>query len=121
MTDTRNAETRADWQLIVCLNHRYFLHRSGRIGVADESGELPPWTDNGTLYLDESRPITRDEDVWYIPLCHGEHKTRTPATWPEVVVVALTFRRMRVEFAGEVISIAETIDGLRPRMEWELE
>jgi len=105
---------RSDWQLLVCLNHRYFLHRSGRIGVADESGELPPLTDDGVLYLDESRPITMDEDIWYIPLHRGEYETRTPATWLEVVVVALAFRRLRVEADGETIPITETVDGLEP-------
>lgn len=39
--------------------HRYFRdEETGKIGVADDSGENPELTDDGLLWLDQSRPIT---------------------------------------------------------------
>jgi hypothetical protein len=57
--------------------HRWFIdNATGRIAIADQSGDTPDRTDDGILYLD----TTRDVGESTIPLVHptGE-PTRTPA------------------------------------------
>jgi hypothetical protein len=84
--------------------------------VVDDS-ELTPQSDT-LLFLDEYRPILKREetDLWEIPIRHlGGKQTTTPANWHEIVVVAMIFRKMRVEHEETIIPIASRIDGLRPK------
>lgn len=52
--------------------HRFFQDPQGRIAIADDSGETPDLTDDGILYIDQTRQINFVDGRYIIPL-HNEN------------------------------------------------
>lgn len=102
------AKTKSFWMLTLKVDHKYFTEfgpegRTGRIGVADDSGKTPDDTDDGPLYLDRERPIliSSDNNV-RIPLRDADGKeTATPGSFREALCVAERFKmEIRAVFGG---------------------
>lgn len=88
--------TKTEWKLITRLpgEHRIFADESGRLAIADNSGETPDQTEDGVLYLDFARPavltgdLTRDahcrmEMYCWIPLLTARGKETHTMGRPE--------------------------------------
>jgi len=111
-------KSRYGWDLVFTLGHKYFICRNtGKIAVVDDSSVNPPLAVEKLIFLDEYRPIVMNEvGLWDIPIRHpGGKQTTTPAHWHEVVVLAYSLRKMRVEHEETIIPISSRIDELRPR------
>jgi hypothetical protein len=79
--------------------HKFFEDREhpGRIAVADRSGWFPNQTDDGVLWLDRDRIITRfgdpDDERWHLPLFDDKgRKLFTPCTLRETDEVRRAFK-----------------------------
>lgn len=76
--------------------HKFFRDRAtGRVAIADWSGDYPHQTDDGVLWLDlQSRPMTVDfaKNIAFIPLLDSKgQQTSTIAGLDEAAWVIETF------------------------------
>ena len=111
--------SRFDWALLFEHGHRYFLDRNtGEVYVGDESGATPPETFDGPMLLDWNQPIRQDLEngLWKLPLRHlGGKPSSTPVSWNEVVMLAMTFKRLKVITAfDKELPVWETVYNLPP-------
>lgn len=69
------------WHFVVAFprGHRVYQAPDGRYAIADDSGEYPDTTDDGTCWIDPARPVVihcprrRDEPRFFIPIiCDGK-------------------------------------------------
>lgn len=95
--------------------HKYFRDEiTGRIAVADDSGSTPDRTEDGVLWLDQSRCVTiatdRDHNNWItVPVFREDGTTRscTPASAQEAVEVCARFG-MKLALNGERFVMVRT-------------
>jgi len=81
--------------------HKYFRDEvSGRIAVADDSGETPATTEDGILWLDDSRPLVASEDDRHlyvmVPVLvdrSDDKPSSTPAALSEAILLMQHFGR----------------------------
>ena len=84
--------------------HKFFKHiASKRIAIADWSGEFPEDTDDGVLWLDDSRPIvvTFSSDkklLAYLPLFRRDEKETQAPTDIKTAQFAIEVAHMSVRF-----------------------
>jgi len=58
------------WTLTLDLpgGHRYFTNPTGHIAVADDSGRTPDSTEDGVLWLDQTRPVCCSLESGTVPV-----------------------------------------------------
>jgi hypothetical protein len=72
--------------------HQFFREENtGLVAIADDSGNTPDQTDDGILYLDESRPIEANRHGFLVPLCYRGKRSHTPASATEVKLICESF------------------------------
>ena len=84
--------------------HKFFLGKTGRIAIADWSGDTPEQTDDGVLWLDPSRPmrfyLRRGELLVTIPLVRDDGRETSTCSDVLTAEFAHRFGRMQVEIEG---------------------
>lgn len=104
--------------------HRLFedIERPGAIAIADESGNTPDHTDDGTLYVDRTRPIEIDGNHISLPLRHPDGRvTRTPIGLETAFVMSERFKMpikvASVFYTHAGVAGSEELNHMRNRVE----
>lgn len=117
MITTKKTKTkfRHQWEFLfrAPCGHQFFREENtDLIAIADDSGSTPDQTDDGILYLDNSRPIQVGEHGFLVPLCYKGKQTCTPASATEVKMICeyfgLTLSVDGLEFVRKDVAMGET-------------
>lgn len=90
------------WAYLLTLpgGHKIFRSSDGRWAIADQSGSTPDNTDDGPLYIDESRAIFPTRPTWFLPLVNERGETSCTLIGEDdvVKVIGLTKIQVRLPF-----------------------
>lgn len=79
--------------------HKFFSAPDGRVAIADWSGDYPHQTDDGVLWLDNSRPMKISDDLTYvyIPLLKADGEQTTTVSDIRTAAFAKGVGNMRLD------------------------
>lgn len=106
------------WELMTTIHgcHRIYRdEKSGGYSICDYSGKLPHLTDDGVLWIDQSRPLSHVDNKWGIPLLNYKGNKTSAAGNSDEARWLIENLKMDVQIGGQLFYVSNTRIPMIPR------